>query len=389
MTAIAPPMMPRQRSASIDALRAIAAFAVLLNHLPFSTAVAARDGTAGSAFPSWMDAALNYGQYGVHLFLVISGFAIHLAAARAGTSSEVSFANFWRRRMVRLYPPYFVALLMTLAGLLVLFGRTATSLPGMFGYESASQLAVDLVLLVFLLQNLNGASHRVGNGPFWSLALEEQLYALYFPLLWLRKRMPWTQTLAIVLVVTLGWRLVGILLGFDVEWFIVGPARWFEWVLGAIAVEAYLGNTALPRWCSSPWVSIAVLGTACVLVAPDVAPRASALLGDSLFGLGFFVLINALSARERVGPPSSVIDQLAPAGAWSYSLYLTHVLVMAGAKQLGLRVGLPIWGITAARLVAPLLFAYGFYRLLEQPFVRRARRMADTTRPRTATSGVS
>src|SRR5262249_1698146 len=161
-------------------LRGIAVLLVLINHLPFS--VSGGGEHALDVYPAWAVPVTNFGRFGVNLFLVISGFCIHMQwARRADAQLGVGFLSFWKRRLRRRHPPYFVALVGTLAGLYVLFGVLghAQGFAARFGYSSIDQLVIDVVLLVLLLQNLNRSPWRVGNGPFWTLALEEQLYMLY------------------------------------------------------------------------------------------------------------------------------------------------------------------------------------------------------------------
>src|SRR5688500_1389308 len=90
-----------RRLTSIDALRGIAALAVVLTHIPREHR-GRIDGTFFAFLP------IDFGTLGVPLFLVISGFCIHLAVARRaleGHSASVDWAAFWKRRFYRLYPP--------------------------------------------------------------------------------------------------------------------------------------------------------------------------------------------------------------------------------------------------------------------------------------------
>src|SRR5215469_13507079 len=100
------------RLTSVDALRALAALAVLVGHVPFS----------GDPLPfsvqSILSAGLRLGRLGVPLFLVLSGFCIHLSVARRMASGEgvrSDWGRFWRRRFWRLYPPYVAAIGFSLA----------------------------------------------------------------------------------------------------------------------------------------------------------------------------------------------------------------------------------------------------------------------------------
>lgn len=377
-----------KRLTAIDALRGVAVLAVVLSHLPFSpnAAPAAVGGIAPeSAFPEWLVTVLDHGRFGVHLFLVISGFCIHMAWARRPDSEGVSFLAFWKRRLHRLYPPYFVTLLLSLGGLYVLhgvLGGAAGGIAAKLGYASSGQLAIDIVLLLLLAQNLNGASGRIGNGPFWTLALEEQLYALYFALLAMRRKLGWTKTLIIVSGTTLVWRTIGAFFfsgDAQATLFLVGPARWLEWSLGALAVEAYLGRVTLPRWCSSAPVGLGLLALATFAVntlhygapIPFVVPYS-----DTLFGFALFVLVNfACRVRwgdgERVG---AMTRFFAWVGTFSYSLYLTHQPVIVAAKQIGLRLHVGTAGITVLRLALPIGAAWIFFQLVERRFLNSSRK---------------
>src|ERR1043165_2562465 len=95
---------PFARLVSIDLLRGGAALAVVFHHAINWDLVEAK--------PLWfraVHAIFDQGYLGVPLFFVISGFCIHLrwakGYAREG-QSRLNFADFWKRRIKRLYPPY-------------------------------------------------------------------------------------------------------------------------------------------------------------------------------------------------------------------------------------------------------------------------------------------
>jgi peptidoglycan/LPS O-acetylase OafA/YrhL len=324
---------------------------------------------------------LELGQYGVHLFLIISGFCIHMAWARSTDShAPPSFGAVWKRRLRRLYPPYFVALCGTLVALFV-FHRLqrgpAPDLGAAFGYPSTGAFVTDVVVLLLLFQNATGASWRIGNGPFWSLALEEQLYALYFALLWLRRRSGWTVALATVAAVTVTWRALGPLVvpaGWSESWLVLGPSRWLEWTLGAVAVEAHLGRITLPRWLTSFAIGLPLLGVAAAkhLLWPTLAFWTE----DLLFGLAFFVIVNATCRLPFSLFASRPGRALVSVKVVSYSLYLIQQPVMVAAKQLAVRLGAGVPLIIVVRLVAPVVAAYAFYWLVERRFINTASKPA-------------
>ena len=389
------------RLVSIDVLRGIAVLMVMLTHLPFShTGIggATLDPNA-AVYPGRLAQHLaGYGAYGVHLFLVISGFCIHLRWVRArDPEATVDFVGFWRRRLARLYPVYFVALIGTVLALFVvhgiLLGGLGTgSLATAFGYESETQLAIDLVLLVLLLQNLNQASHRVGNGPFWSLALEEQLYVLYFPLLWIRKRHGWRAVFLVTGATSLGWRIAGLAAAEHVgaTWYLIAPSFWWPWALGAWAVEAHDGRVPTPRWLLGPAPVVLTLA-ACLACRPPVPGWAglpgTEPLGDLVFAtLGFLAVLH-VTRRARASSPQGALQRaLYRFGVGSYSLYLAHDVAYKASKQIAVELDMPDWLTLAARFAAGVLAGWLLYVIVERPTLAWARRFrVRVGRPRVPT----
>src|SRR4026208_957027 len=100
------------RLQSIDALRGVAALGVVLYHAVMQTSSA----VPANIIFHWPVRGLqflsSFGYIGVFLFFVISGFCIHLQWAKTranGQQPKIRFGSFWRRRFLRLYPPYLIA----------------------------------------------------------------------------------------------------------------------------------------------------------------------------------------------------------------------------------------------------------------------------------------
>lgn len=96
----------------------------------------------------------------VSYFFILSGFVMMIAY---GNKSEVSALIFFRNRFARIYPLYFLAILITL----FLQIRTNTiDLPGLF-------------LNIFMLQSWIPAGFWSFNPPGWSLSVEFFFYAIF------------------------------------------------------------------------------------------------------------------------------------------------------------------------------------------------------------------
>ena len=104
MTATSPMIDGRTaRFRELDGLRGIAAFAVVVYHYTSSH---------GSLFPEDPAALFSFGwgEYGVQLFFLVSGFVILMTAWRARRPSDFVIS-----RVSRLYPPYWLSLVFVVA----------------------------------------------------------------------------------------------------------------------------------------------------------------------------------------------------------------------------------------------------------------------------------
>jgi len=365
------------RLASIDALRGVAALGVVLYH---TNAIPGVDRRLwyGDAF----DAAMLFGKYGVWLFFVISGFCIHLQWVRsrvAPGTRPLGFAEFWKRRIRRLYPPYLVTLLFY-----IWLRHHTGELP------MTALSAWKIVLHAFMLQNLDTRALSAMNNVYWTLAVEEQLYLLYFVFLAVRQRWGWAITLTVAAGARLGWFALAMLmhraLGIDIVVTQAAAAQWLIWILGALAVEAAYGVIVLPRWTRQAAIAAVVLSIAGLIawaenywLKPGLVSNALWLAGDVIWGVGFFVLLNWSVLREGAWARTRRIPASVAAFAWvglfSYSLYLTHEIVEWRAWPIVARwlvdSGhlLPQLVVMALVTAASVAFARAFFALFERPFM--------------------
>jgi peptidoglycan/LPS O-acetylase OafA/YrhL len=141
-----------QRIASLDGLRAVSITLVLFGHAT---------GTLG--FPIAHD-RFGLADAGVRTFFIISGFLITKLLLRELTlSGTISLRGFYRRRILRIFPAFYAYCLAVLA------------------LVSVGVLAVPLRYIAY------AATYTINYFPvhpsdvshFWSLAVEEQFYALW------------------------------------------------------------------------------------------------------------------------------------------------------------------------------------------------------------------
>ena len=383
---------PVRRLVVVDALRALAALLVLFGH----TDLSAFHRTRWWPFvePVWVN-----GGMGVGLFLVISGFSIHLRwAARTAEDGHVEpfpVARFWRRRFVRLYPTYWLALVVCIGVLVAARGPGILDRPRpyLWGGEQAIWVAV-LTHVVVVAANLVPPTFIV---RAWSLGLEEQLYAAYTVLMARVRRIDpialLLATAALSVATQLGaqavhpWVPLDRLTDGTAPTWQLGvlfqlPVRSFEWVLGFVAAEAWVGKLRLPAWTRHPAAAVALVGVATWFrfhsVGWTIGDGPTLYVSDALlvglFGLGFFVLLRGLVANEarllerRV--PSAALRAAAWVGLFSYSLYLLHPPFLELVDR---RLSLP----RSIEVPVEWLLAIGaswlFFLAVERRFIVRAR----------------
>ena len=364
---------------TLDAMRGGAALLVVTYH-----ALGVAPLTAPGGWEWWLPQitayTVHFAYAGIYLFFVISGFCIHLFWAKARAAGVhkpvINFLSFWKRRVRRLYPPYFVALVLYLVYIAY---KTPVHVTGFYVW--------DVVLHVFMLHNVDVRTTFSINGAFWTLAIEEQLYLAYFLLLFLRIRYGWTTTLLVTFSARIVWLVMGRYLSYRYGIYIpIGEsaaANWFIWALGALSVEAALGIIKLPAWCYRGSVALVVLGFAMgvskllPIVDTSWLHDLGWLVMHPAWGVAFFIFVNyAVAAeqrwRQKSAPVPRLIPSLAFVGLMSYSLYLTHSFVLMHWYWFGFT-RFHILSISLL-IMTPLsvVFAWVYFRLFERPFMTSA-----------------
>ena len=367
---------PPTRLRGIDALRGVAALGVVLYH-----AVEQGKHVVPNNLMQYpvrvIQLGSSLGYIGVFLFFVISGFCIHLQWARAkaaGAEPEIRFGTFWKRRIRRLYPPYVIALLFFL---LLMAATVGLSFSRFFFYDVGMHL--------LMLHNLDPQTCYTINGVFWTLAIEEQLYLAYFLLLFIRVRWGWGVTIAVCLSARLLWMIFSHVLwlktGFGMPVPEAAASHWFTWALGALGVEVMFGLTTLRGWSRDLRLA-AVL----IVIASAVSANLPLINKDTFlhnaawfvihpfWGLGFFIVVNRMVLAEqswlRNAKLPSLVSLFSTLGLFSYSLYLTHELVIMQSWQWTIPSWLQLVNVFVFTVPATIMFAWAFFWFFEKPFMK-------------------
>ncbi len=318
----------------IDHLRGVAILSVLLFHVLSGltgTSYSAGDTIAMNHWDGWVRdfhppitlllvLPAFVGWVGVPIFFVISGFCIHLSHQR---SREKGFKTFFIRRFFRLYPPYLLALVVFAA---------SRYLRG--NYSSLPNFTADVATHLFMVHNY-GFFFGI-NAPFWSLAIEAQLYLIYPLFLGLVGRYGWQQALCVTAGLEVTLRALQGVFGtcwpgtiFDTTLAVSPFAYWYSWTIGAALAEAYLRREERIPFCSSYlWLCLPMF-VACWFLK-GIYPfcfTLAALLTAFILGR---LLRHSPFRIPTTGVAGAVLSHVRSWGILSYSAYLLHGPIVNG-----------------------------------------------------------
>jgi len=146
-------MSDQSKVTSLAVLRGVAVLLVCFCHF-------AKPISKGTVMPDLFTWIGEYGQYGVHIFFVISGFVIPFSLYKAKYEIKDYF-RFLYKRALRLHPPYLIALAMTL----IISGAS-------YKYRHLSNPETPLTIFKSLFY-----AHAPADNPvFWTLRIEAEYY---------------------------------------------------------------------------------------------------------------------------------------------------------------------------------------------------------------------
>jgi len=163
-------------------------------------------------------------------------------------------------------------------------------------------------------------------------------------------------------------------------------SHWFTWALGAIGVETMFGLVKLRGWSRDLRLATVLIVAASVISSylPSIYDykllhNPCWFLIHPLWGLGFFIVVNRMVLAEdswlRKARLPSRISFLSTLGIFSYSMYLTHELVIMQSWRWTNPAWLQVVNVFLVTIPAVMIFAWVYFWFCEKPFmVTRAAR---------------
>lgn len=326
---------PKVYFPNLDGLRFIAASLVVVHHAENCKAL------LGLPHSDSLEQWDQIGHLGVLLFFVISGFLItFLLLQEEQAHGRYSIRHFQMRRILRIWPLYFLTVLLSL---FVLPFIPLLHLPGTDAATVLENWPAKLGLFtVFLPSWVTAMAGPVPDAMhLWSIGTEEHFYLLWPLLLLLFRRF----RPALMVAVFLGYAVVYRILapGFETH----GTVQWYlfkYWVnfnidtmaVGALMAVLYLRRGVLLEILLDTRLFVVVLLITVVTMAID--PKE--LLGYRVYSILFGLLVINLAANPRLARllENPVLRYL---GRISYGIYVYHIAITMLVLQVFVQAGLP------------------------------------------------
>lgn len=341
--------MKQARLLSLDALRGVAAIAVLFHH-------AERELHLGVGF------GFNYGYLAVDVFFLMSGFVI-AHAYEPRMDARMGLTHFMKLRLQRLYP------------MMLLGAVLGIAVAAWHGASGGSFLLTSISALIMLPLVWSGPVLFPINIPEWSIFFEivaNALHRLLAPVLTLRLLVT-ILILSLVMLGVAGWRLHGLANGFSPETFWGGfPRTFFSYFTGV-----FLYRTQ-SRWQGRmPTLPLPLLLIAFLAVVLGEAMLGGRVPASAYWAAAVIVVFPVglmLLAQARVAPSFARIAEAL--GELSFPLYAVHMPLLLIVAPVILPLGLPLRffaaiGVVLAVMAISLALAYAYDRPVRKLFAGR------------------
>lgn len=310
----------------------------------------------------------SLGRSGVDLFFVISGFVmVTVTKDRFALGGEM--VRFIWGRLTRIYPTYWVYFLLTVAIFLVK-PNWVNSSQGPQGHQ------VNLVTSFFLLPS----DHQPLVMVAWSLIHELWFYLVFAALLMFKERL--------LLPLLLLWATIVIIVNV-----VVSPADFstgariafhpysLEFIIGAlVAISISSARTDILSSRKALLIIMLVISSGLPLVYAYDVLRDASLMRVCIIGALYGLLMLFLTASEKARQ-FSIPKSMQFMGDISYTVYLSHSLVLAAIGRIWMAINPARNGLYNSLLVCLIMLAavvcYGWlgYRLVEQPILSITHRL--------------
>lgn len=346
-------MMPKadNRLKSIQVLRGLAALVVVLFHS--NQTIQLYHWKSVGSFPQW-------GEAGVDIFFVISGFVMIATTQNKGYGFKVS-ATFMRERLIRIVPLYWI-LTSVIALILLLF-------PAVFGKMKFDSMHVLTSYLFIPSTNSEGMAAPPIVIVGWTLIYEMWFYFIFAFLICFTRR----HILLPVVIIFGSLSLLSLVGSENLYLQVYTSPTMLEFVFGCGIGTLYFQNAAFTKKIS---IGLVFMGLLLLFILSQYKIDFS--LPRFVYGgIPSALIIAGVAFLERGNhwPNLPLFERI---GDSSYSLYLTHPFTLLLTGKLILMIDPSHWlyggFILLAMIPASILIGFAMHRLVEKPVDRYLRK---------------
>ena len=343
------PTPPPNKLLGLEALRFLAAFAVLIWHYQHFAYVADNPvGLLWNQLPFFglLQPLYQAGRYGVWVFWCISGFIFFWKYRDAISDRSMPGRTFLVYRFSRLYPLHIVTFLIV-ALLQPIYFRWH----GYFFVYQANDLR-HFLLQIFMASDWVDQGGNSFNGPIWSISVEVLVYIAFFLMLRFVTRSPWLNLVVIAVCLNVNSQVAACL------------AFFYAGGLAAIARQSLTSMRLTVAIERAAW---------CVVI---VVPASIWMFGLQSRMLDWILLLSytpilLFCLTCKIALPASAAKLVEAAGNMTYSSYLLHfpiqLLIALGFAMSGNPIPYYDGWFFAAFVTVTLLASYLTYRYFEAP----------------------
>ena len=365
----------------LNGVRFFAAFLVLLDHLELFKGYFGLRTLWGNEYSA------HLGSLGVTVFFVLSGFLITYLLIEEKKIAEINIAKFYARRVLRIWPLYYLIILISF---FIVPKLRIFDIP-IYNQSFDNFFSTALFLYSFFLTNI--AFVFLPTVAFanilWSVAVEEQFYLIWPVIIKYFKKTSTALTAIFLLYVSIKILFALNVLGLNKYWssglnILIDRTRISSMVIGGVGALLLVNKRLLCKWIFPTFTQIlAIIALTVILLGLITNNSFYLFIKNELFSIITIVLILNISSNKYtiLDTENRFLNYL---GKISYGIYLFHMFCAVICLKLFIHfrlVQLLPYYVWSAMLIASvclmsILISHISYSYFEKPFLKMKAKFA-------------
>lgn len=345
----------------INGLRAIAAVSVLFAHITSSLKEFGLNNYIFGQYPDGSPKSTLLAGFGVSIFFSISGFLITFLLLQEKLNGTISIRKFYIRRVLRIWPLYFIYLFICLIIILIFKFEFELSSLLFYTFMSAN--------IPFIFGNAIQFAHH-----YWSLGVEEQFYLFWPHFVNKFKKILTVSTLLCITLIVFKLSFYWVSKtnpSLNKIYTFIHATRFQCMLIGGIGAILYFQKNALFLKLVNTKLLQLVSWGAIFLMGINKFHLISVLDNEIVSIITLFLIIGQIEIKNRiVNLENKFFDFL---GKISFGIYIIHpLLIFFLSKQI--KVEAPTiysyFFVFTSIILSTILFAWISYKYIEQPILK-------------------